>query len=70
MYIEHNKLVITERKTFHFDLPKDVDRNFRHEIDSIVKQNGFLAEQRIKNEIEQLLYKYKHGNKIREHRKQ
>ena len=32
MYIEDNKLVITESKTFHFDLPIDVDKNLKHEI--------------------------------------
>ena len=32
--------------------------------------NEFLAEHAIKNEIRQLLSKYKHGNNIHEHRKQ
>ena len=36
----------------------------------IIKINGTLAGNKIKNEIEQLLLKYKHGNNIHEHRKQ
>ena len=45
MYIENNKLVIRESKTFHFyfDLPKDVDINLKHEIEFIIKHNGSLA---------------------------
>ena len=60
-YIDDNKLVITRPKTFnfYFYLAGNVDKNLRHEIDFIIKQNGFLAEQKIKNEIDQLLYKYK-----------
>ena len=38
----------TEPKTFHFDLPKDVDNNVKHQIDFIIKYNGFLAEGTIK----------------------
>ena len=31
--IKYNKLVIlTEPKTIHFDLPKNVDKNLKHEI--------------------------------------
>ena len=72
IHIVDNKLVATEPKTFHFDfdLPKDVDKSLKHEIDHIIKHNGFLAEQRIKNELDLLLYKYKHGNDIHEYRKQ
>ena len=67
MCIDDNKLVeITDSKNFHFyfDLPKDIDRNLKHEIDYIIKQNGFLAEQRIKNKTDRLFSKYKHGNYI------
>ena len=39
----------------NFYFPKDIDNNFKHER---------------KNEIRQLLSKYKHGNDIHEHRKQ
>ena len=71
VHIEDNKLVIiAEPKTFHFDLPKDVDKNLEHEIDFIIKHNEFLAEKTIENEINQLLSKYKHGNDILEHEKQ
>ena len=38
-----------EPKYFHFDLPKKVGHNLKHEIDSIVKYNEFLADNRIKN---------------------
>ena len=66
VYIDDNNLVIIEPKTFHFhfDLHKNVDKNVKHEIDSAIKHNGLLAEERIKNEIDQLLFKYKHGNKF------
>ena len=36
----------------------------------IIKINETLAGNKIKNEIEQLLLKYKHGNNIHEHSKQ
>ena len=29
-------IIITEPKTFCFDLPKDTDNNLEHEIDSII----------------------------------
>ena len=34
VYIDDNKLVIIESKTFHFhfNLPKDIDKNLKHEI--------------------------------------
>ena len=38
----------------------------KHKIEFIIKSNEFLAENKIKNEIEQLLLKYKHGNDIHE----
>ena len=45
MYIYDNKVVIKETKTFHFhfDLPKDVDKNLKHEIDHITRHNRYLA---------------------------
>ena len=72
MYVDNNNLVIIEPKSFHFhfDLHKDADKYLKHEIDSVINGNGFLAEQRIKNKIDQLLFKYKHGNDIHEPRKQ
>ena len=39
VYFDNIKLVIIETKIFHFhlDLPKDADKNLKHEIDSIIK---------------------------------
>ena len=64
-------IVIREPKTFYFyfNWPKDVDENSKHETEFIIKSNESLAENKIKNKIEQLLSKYKHGNNIHEHRK-
>ena len=55
--------MIKDPKTFcfNFDLPKDVDENLRREIEFVIKSNVSLAEIIIKNEIEQLLLKNKHG---------
>ena len=66
-----NMIVIRDPKTFcfDFDLPNDVNDNLKHEIEFIIKSNGSLAENKIKNKIEWLLLKYKHGNNIHEHRK-
>ena len=66
-------IVMRHLKTFYFDFnwPKQVDRNLKHEIylhEFIIKSNGSSADNKIKNEIKQLLLKYKHGNNI--HRKQ
>ena len=70
--IEENMIVVRDPKTFtfDFDLPTDVDENLKNEIEFIIKSNESLAENKIKNEIEQLLLKYKHGNNIHEHGKQ
>ena len=72
VHIEDNILVIREPKLFHcnFDFPKDVDKNLKDEIEFIIKRNESLAEYKIKNEIGQLLSKYKSGNDIHEHGKQ
>ena len=68
--IEDNMLVIiTEPKTIHFDLPKDVNKSLKYEVDSIIKHNTFLAEH-TKKKISQLLSKYEHGNDIHEQGKQ
>ena len=40
------------------------------EIEFIIKINESLAENKLKNDIEQLLSKYKHEYNIYEHRKQ
>ena len=66
-YIEF--ITTTELKTFRFDLPKDADSNLANEIYSIIKHNELLAEHTIKNEVRQLLSKYKHGNNNHEHGK-
>ena len=65
-------IVITNPKTFyfHFHWPKDVDEILKHETEFIIKSNESLAENKIENEIDQLLYKYIDGNNIHEHRKQ
>ena len=55
---------------FDFDWPKNVDENLKHESEFIIKSNESLAENKIKNKIEQLLSKYMHGNNIYEHGKQ
>ena len=53
-----NKLVITtEPKSFSFNLPKNVSTNFKYGIDSIIKQNEYLAYHALKNGIRQLLSK-------------
>ena len=62
--MEENMIVIRDPKNFYFyfNWPKDVDENSKHETEFIIKSNESLAENKIKNEIEQLLSKYKHGN--------
>ena len=71
--MKENTFVIKEPKPFFFCLPKDIDKNWKHEIEFIIKENEYLAENKIKNETEQLLFIYKKyigGNNIHEHRKQ
>ena len=67
-----NMIVIRDTKTFcfNFNFPKDVAENLKGEIEFIIKSNESLAKITIKNVIEQLLLKYKHGNNTHEHRKQ
>ena len=48
VYIDLNKTVIIN---FGFDLPKSFEEHLEHEIDSIIRRNGFLAEQRIKTRL-------------------
>ena len=69
--MEENMIVIRDPATFCFnsDWPKDVEQNLKHEIEFIIKSNGSIAENKIKNETEQILLKCKHGNQIHEHRK-
>ena len=47
-----------------------IEFEFINEIKFIIKINESLAENKIKNDIEQLLSKYKHEYNIHEHRKQ
>ena len=70
--MEENMIVIRDPKTFcfNFDWPKDVEENLKYEMEFVIKNSESLAENKIKNEIEQLLLKYKHGNNIHEHGKQ
>ena len=65
-------IVIRDSKTFYFDFdwPKDANKNLKHETVFIIKTNKYLADNKIKIDIEQLLSKYKHGNDIHEHGKQ
>ena len=35
MYIDNYRLVLIEPKTFHFDLPRDIGMNLKHEINLI-----------------------------------
>ena len=65
-------IVITDPKTFHFDFDwlQDVYENLKHKIEFIIKSSESLAENKIKNETEQLLSKYKHGNNTHKHGKQ
>ena len=50
-------IVIRDAKDFcfKFDWPKYVDENLKHEIEFIIKSNESLAENKIKNEIKQVL---------------
>ena len=65
-------IVIRDPITFYldFDQPEDVDENLKQKIEFIIKNNESLAGNKIKDEIEQLLSQYKHGNNIHEHGKQ
>ena len=55
--MEENMIVIRDPKTFCFNfyLPKKVDENLKREIEFIIKRNESLAENKIKNQTEQLL---------------
>ena len=62
MIMEENMIVIRDPEIFYFDFEK----NLKHGIEFITKSNESLAESKIKNEIGQLLSKYKHENNIHE----
>ena len=57
--MKENKIVIRDPKTFYsdFDWSKNVDENLKHDINFIIKSNESLAENKTKNENEQLLLK-------------
>ena len=65
-------IVIRDPKTWYFDFdwPENVDENLKHKTEFTIKSNNSSADNKIKNEIEELLFKYKHGNNVHEHRKQ
>ena len=52
--MKENMIVIRDPKTFCFnsDFAKNVDDKLMHDIEFIIKSNGSLAENKIKNEIE------------------
>ena len=70
--MEKNVIVIRDPKNFcfNFDWLKCVDENLKQETEFILKSNKYLAENKIKNQIEQILLKCKHGSDIHEHGKQ
>ena len=52
VYIKYNMLVtVTEPKTFCFDLPKQFDKNLKHEIDFIIKYNEILSNHTVIDKI-------------------
>ena len=69
--MEKNIIVIRDTTPFCFNLnlPKDVGETWKQDIEFIIKSNESLAENKIKDELEQLLLTYKHGNNIHKHRK-
>ena len=60
--IEENMIVMRDSKffCFDFDWSKNVNENLKHEIEFIIKSNESLSENKIKNEIEKCLLKYKY----------
>ena len=70
--MEEKMIVVKDTKyfKFNFDWSKDFNENLKYKIEFIIKSNESLAENKIKNKVEQLLLKYKHGNNIHEHGKQ
>ena len=65
--MDENMIMIKDPKIL---IGQDVDQNLKDEIEFIVKSNESLAENKVKNQTEQLLLKYEHGNDIHEHGKQ
>ena len=52
--MEENLIAIRDLKTFcfNFDLPKDIDKNLKHEVEFILNSDKSLAQKKIKREIE------------------
>ena len=48
MHIENKKSAITKHKNFHFNLPRDIENNFKDKIDYIKIYYEPLADQRKK----------------------
>ena len=67
--MEENMIVIEDPKTFILILIglKDADKILKHEMEFIIKSNEYLADNKIKDKIEQLLSEYKHENNSHEH---
>ena len=70
--MKENMIVIRYLKTFCFNFvwPKHVDENLKHEIEFRIKSSESLVKNKIKNETQQFLLKYKQGNNTHEHGKQ
>ena len=71
--MEENMIVIRDPKTFclDFDWPKDVDENLKHKIEFNIKSNESIAQNKIKNKIQQFMSTCKHVKKdIHKHGKQ
>ena len=61
IFFDGKKVVImTSPKLIRFDISTEVNKSLEHEIRFITNRNESLAECAIKNEISQLLFKYKH----------
>ena len=56
---EKNNIVVRDPKSFYFDFdwPNDAEKNLKHEVEFIIKSNESLTENKIINEIGQLLSK-------------
>ena len=52
--MEENLIAIRDLKTFRFNfhLPKDIDKNLKHEVEFILNSDKSLAQNKIKREIE------------------
>ena len=57
--MEKNNIVVRDPKSFYFDFdwPNDAEKNLKHEVEFIIKSNESLTENKIINEIGQLLSK-------------